>query len=358
MKIKINDIAKLNQSSMGSNDNYEFIHYLDTSSITKGKIDSWQQLTGKFPSRAKRRVEENTIIYSTVRPNQEHYGFFDIIDKENSIVSTGFTTIDVISSEIYPKYLYYLLTQNWVTNYLQTLAENAVSAYPSITPSDIGNLKFNFPKLEIQKKIVNILSNIDNKISLNNQLNDNLEKQAKLLYDYWFVQFDFPNEDGKPYKASGGMMVYNDILKRVIPEGWEITVFNDWIKQTKTGDWGKEEIEGNYTERVFCIRGADINGLNGKGEVKAPERYILRNNLSKKLEDNDFIIEISGGSPTQSTARIALLTKETLERFDTDVVCSNFCKAVTLKEVAYAFSFQQEWQRLYDAGVFFGFESK
>src|SRR5690606_21499018 len=188
MKIKINDIAKLNQSSMGSNDNYEFIHYLDTSSITKGKIDSWQQLTGKFPSRAKRRVEENTIIYSTVRPNQEHYGFFDIIDKENSIVSTGFTTIDVISSEIYPKYLYYLLTQNWVTNYLQTLAENAVSAYPSITPSDIGNLKFNFPKLEIQKKIVNILSNIDNKISLNNQLNDNLEKQAKLLYDYWFVQ--------------------------------------------------------------------------------------------------------------------------------------------------------------------------
>ena len=172
------------------------------------------------------------------------------------------------------------------------------------------------------------------------------------------MQFDFPNEDGKPYKASGGMMVYNDILKRVIPEGWEITVFNDWIKQTKTGDWGKEEIEGNYTERVFCIRGADINGLNGKGEVKAPERYILRNNLSKKLEDNDFIIEISGGSPTQSTARIALLTKETLERFDTDVVCSNFCKAVTLKEVAYAFSFQQEWQRLYDAGVFFGFESK
>jgi len=211
---------------------------------------------------------------------------------------------------------------------------------------------------KIQQKIAAVLSALDDKIEINNKINAELEAMAKTLYDYWFVQFDFPNEVGKPYKSSGGKMVYNPILKREIPEGWEVSVFNDWIKQTKTGDWGKEELEGNYTERVFCVRGADINGLNGKGEVKAPERYILKNNLSKKLEDNDFIIEISGGSPTQSTARIALLTKETLERFDTNVVCSNFCKAVTLKETVYAFNFQQEWQRLYDAGVFFGFEGK
>lgn len=209
-----------------------------------------------------------------------------------------------------------------------------------------------------QQKIAAVLSTLDDKIELNNKINSELEAMVKTLYDYWFVQFNFPNEEGKPYKSSGGKMVYNSILKREIPKGWEVSVFNDWIKQTKTGDWGKEEIEGNYTERVFCVRGADINGLNGKGDVKAPERYILKNNLSKKLEDNDFIIEISGGSPTQSTARIALLTKETLERFDTNVVCSNFCKAVTLKETVYAFNFQQEWQRLYDAGVFFGFEGK
>jgi hypothetical protein len=153
-------------------------------------------------------------------------------------------------------------------------------------------------------------------------------------------------------------MVYNEVLKRQIPKGWEVTVFNNWIETTKTGDWGKESIEGNYTERVYCVRGADINGLNGKGDVKSPQRFILRNNLFKTLKPNDFIIEISGGSPTQSTARIALLTNQSFERFDSNVICSNFCKAISLKDEKYVFNFLQEWQRLYEIGIFFGFEGK
>lgn len=354
----ISEITILNRSSISKKDNYKFINYLDTSNLTKNKIESFQFLRNEFPSRAKRKVDKNTILYSTVRPNQEHYGILENCETENLIVSTGFTTVDVVSEDVYPKYLYYKLTQPSITKYLQNIAENSVSAYPSIKPEAIGNLNFRFPNFSTQQKIATVLSALDDKIELNNKINAELEAMAKTLYDYWFVQFDFPNEEGKPYKSTGCKMEYNSILKREIPEGWEVSVFNDWIKQTKTGDWGKEKIEGNYTERVFCVRGADINGLNGKGEVKTPERYILKNNLSKKLEDNDFIIEISGGSPTQSTARIALLTKETLERFDTNVVCSNFCKAVTLKETVYAFNFQQEWQRLYDAGVFFGFEGK
>lgn len=227
------------------------------------------------------------------------------------------------------------------------------------------------PDLPTQQKIASVLSALDDKIELNNRINAELEAMAKTLYDYWFVQFDFPysppsegwqnskNFDGVVgYKSSGGKMVYNEILKREIPEGWEVTVFNDWIKNTKAGDWGKESIEGNYTERVYCIRGADINGINGKGEVKAPERFILKNNSSKKLMPNDFVVEISGGSPVQSTGRIALITESTLERFDTDIICSNFCKAVSIKDEKYIYNFKQEWQRLYDAGVFFGFEGK
>ncbi|SIS52732.1 type I restriction enzyme, S subunit [Kaistella chaponensis] len=223
----------------------------------------------------------------------------------------------------------------------------------------------NFKRLELklhnnidQKKIAAVLSALDDKIELNNQINTELEAMAKTLYDYWFVQFDFPDENGKPYQSSGGKMVFNDILKREIPVGWEVTVFNDWISKTKTGDWGKEAVEGNYTEHVYCVRGADINGLNGKGEVKAPERFILKNNLVKSLKPNDFVVEISGGSPTQSTGRIALLTEASLKRFDSNVICSNFCKALSLKDDEYVFNFLQEWQRLYDAGVFFGYEGK
>lgn len=154
---------------------------------------------------------------------------------------------------------------------------------------------------------------------------------AKTLYDYWFVQFDFPDANGNPYKSSGGKMIYDEKLKREVPESWEIDKLSDWIKNDKSGDRGKELEQGNYTQKVSCIRGADLNGLNGKGKIKSPTRYILEKNIHKLLEINDLIIEMSGGSPTQSTGRLAFITKETLARFNNPIICSNFCKAVTLK---------------------------
>lgn len=248
--------------------------------------------------------------------------------------------------------LYYLIFRK---NYLLTISRVG-GTRNALTKDAIAEIQIRVD--DNSKKIASVLSTLDDKIELNNKINTELEAMAKTLYDYWFVQFDFPDADGKNYQSSGGEMVYDEVLKRKIPKGWEVSVFNDWVAKTKTGDWGKEEIEGNYTEHVYCVRGADINGLNGKGEVKAPERYILKNNLSKALQPNDFIIEISGGSPVQSTGRIALLTEATFERFGTNVICSNFCKAISLKEEKYVFNFLQEWQRLYNANVFFGFEGK
>jgi type I restriction enzyme S subunit len=181
---------------------------------------------------------------------------------------------------------------------------------------------------------------------------------AKTLYDYWFVQFDFPDTNGKPYKTSGGKMVWNAELKRDIPLGWSVGSLSSWINNDKSGDWGKEQEEGNYNQKVYCIRGADINGLNGKGEIKSPERYILEKNLFKTLDPHDLIVEISGGSPVQSTGRLAYVTEETLHRFDAPIICSNFCKAVTLKNKYYFYNFVYQWNSIYDAGVLFGYEGK
>lgn len=255
-----------------------------------------------------------------------------------------------------PKYISFYFRQKVFKEMMLNISVGATM--PSLNTKLMDHIPLTLPNLLIQEKVASVLSALDDKIELNNKINAELEQMAKTLYDYWFVQFDFPNEEGKPYKSSGGKTVYNEVLKREISEGWEVKVFSDWIKETKAGDWGKDTEEGNYTERVYCVRGADINGLNGKGEVKAPQRFILKNNLSKALKANDFIIEISGGSPTQSTGRIALLTNKTFERFDTGVICSNFCKAISLKDEKYIFNFQQEWQRLYNAGVFFGYEGK
>src|SRR5690606_7805754 len=88
--------------------------------------------------------------------------------------------------------------------------------------SDLRDIDIDVPEeFSYQEKLSKVLSDLDAKIELNNKMNIELEAMAKLIYDYWFVQFDFPDENGRPYKSSGGKMVYNEDLKREIPEGWE-----------------------------------------------------------------------------------------------------------------------------------------
>ena len=259
--------------------------------------------------------------------------------------------------KVHPDYLKYYLQTKSVK---ETVSKKYVtgSALPRIILKAFGQIDVLMKDLPSQKSISKILSDLDSKIELNNKINQELEAMAKTLYDYWFVQFDFPNEQGKPYKSSGGKMVYSQELKREIPEGWEVKKLSEWIKKYKNGDWGKETEEGNYNLKVSCVRGADINGLNGTGELNAPTRYILKSNVNKTLLNHDLIIEISGGSPTQSTGRLAFITEETLMRFSNPLICSNFCKALTLKNEKYLYNFIYLWNRLYDNGVLFGWEGK
>ena len=216
----------------------------------------------------------------------------------------------------------------------------------------------NVPSIQQQNQITDILGTLDKKIQTNNQINQELEAMAKTLYDYWFVQFDFPDQNGKPYKSSGGKMVYNPELKREIPEGWGVTTFSNWISDNKTGDWGKDTSEGNYKLKVDCIRGADINSLSGNGKIDMPTRFILEKNKNKLLTDFDIVIEISGGSPTQSTGRIVGISENVLNRFELPLICSNFCKAVSLNEQETFYNFVYEWKNLYDNGVLFSWEGK
>ena len=92
----------------------------------------------------------------------------------------------------------------------------------NLNSNDIKSFEIFLPNLSTQKQIAKVLSDLDAKIEVNNKINADLEAMAKLIYDYWFVQFDFPDANGKPYKSSGGKMVYNEKLKREIPEGWEV----------------------------------------------------------------------------------------------------------------------------------------
>ena len=103
---------------------------------------------------------------------------------------------------------------------------------PSMTFDSYYGIKVMLPEIEEQKRIASVLQKLDTKIKLNCQINDNLEAMAKQLYDYWFVQFDFPNEEGKSYKSSGGAMVWNEKLKREIPQGWHCGTLLDIAEYT------------------------------------------------------------------------------------------------------------------------------
>ena len=138
----------------------------------------------------------------------------------NKLCSTEFLPLIIDESIIDYQYCYYLLASDDLTNYLCGINSNTSGSHKRINPDILLDLEVTLPVLDEQKRIGSILANLDRKIALNRSINHNLEAMAKQLYDYWFVQFDFPDENGKPYKSSGGKMVWNEKLKREIPEGW------------------------------------------------------------------------------------------------------------------------------------------
>ena len=149
------------------------------------KIDEIQYINtakDKLPSRARRKVKTNSIIYSTVRPNQLHYGIIKE-QPDNFLVSTGFTVIDVNYDKAVPDFIYYALTKQEVTEQLQAIAEQSVSAYPSLKPSDIENLELMLPDKKAQERIVDILRSIDEKIKENNAINNNLYEQMLSIFN-------------------------------------------------------------------------------------------------------------------------------------------------------------------------------
>ena len=203
-----------------------------------------------------------------------------------------------------------------------------------------------------QISIANCLETFDEKITLNRALNHNLEVMAKQLYDYWFVQFDFPDEEGKPYKSSGGKMKYCEELQMEMPDGWNVCRLSEFVSKNNTGDWGTDNPSENSIE-IGCIRGADIIKLNN-----LPKRYINSSNRAKLLSVWDVVIEVSGGSPIQATGRSAFITSGVIERNGGKITCSNFCHAFSFKDYRESAYFFYIWKMFYDNGIMFNYEGK
>ena len=190
-----------------------------------------------------------------------------------------YTEIDTHLAD--PYYLYYYLKQ------LDLTRLDSGTGVPSMTFDSYYNIKVCLPNIDKQRAVGQLLSVVDDKIQLNKRINDNLEAMAKQLYDYWFVQFDFPNEEGKPYKSSGGAMVWNEKLKREIPEEWNVAnVFDELSVQY--GFPFSTELFTEEPTNIPIVRIRDIleNSVSAYSEEEVDEKY--------KLQKQDLVIGMDG----------------------------------------------------------------
>ena len=296
-------------------------------------------------------TDEDDILVANIRPYLKKIWYADMKGGASADVSV----FRVSNTKYDPKYVFYNLFQDSFFDFATKGGKG--SKMPRLDKKQILEYPIVERGIEEQEKIANLLSLLDNEISLNKMIHSNLESIVRLTFDYWFMQYDFLDLKGKPYKSSGGTMVYSEELGYDIPESWKVVSIVSLLQRAKNGDWGSDK-ESVNTVKTYCIRGADIDGLNGKGNFDPPLRYIQQSHSERLIKKNDLIVEISGGSPTQSTGRMAQVSEHVIRRLDGSIVCSNFCKAISLKNELLSFVVEQYWMKLYESGIFFNHEGK
>ena len=207
------------------------------------------------------------------------------------IQSQDIAKIDCNESLLDKDFAFYLISSACVKQQLSAAAQQTKIRHTS--PDKIKECTVWIPSLDIQKRIGRILTDIDNKIAINRQINDNLEAMAKQLYDYWFVQFDFPNEEGMPYKSSGGEMVWNEKLKREIPQGWVVE---------KMGKCTNVLLGGTPDTNDNSLWGNGYNWLNSGEVAEFPILKSEKNITPKGLEKSATVLAPKG-SVTLSITR-------------------------------------------------------
>lgn len=330
MKFKLSDFVEINPKET-------LPKYTLAKKIAMEKLQPFcREVSGydleKFSGGSKFRNGDTIMARITPCLENGKIAQINILDKEEvGFGSTEFLVFRAKKGFSDPNFIYYLIISELVRiPAIKSMVGS--SGRQRVQTSVLENLEIDLPDLETQKKIAKVLSALDDKIELNNQINKNLEEQAQSIFKRFFID----NEECLH---------------------WENGTFSDLVVSTISGDWGKDSPSGNNKEEVYCIRGADIPEVQ-KGNIgKMPIRYILSKNiLSKQLSAGDIVVEISGGSPTQSTGRCASITQSLLSRYGGKMICTNFCRAIKVVPGYSAFVYYY-LRYLYDKGTFFAYEN-
>ena len=240
-KYKLADIAKIEISGVDKKTiegeipvrlcNFVDVYY--NWAITKEKAKSFMVASAKQTEIDKCSIGKGMVAITKDSETRDDIGVATYIadDFKNVVLGYHCALITPNPAIVDGKYLNAFMHTRYIQKYFENNASGSGQRY-TLSNDTIGNIPVLLPSIDEQHTIGKVLADIDRKIELNKRINDNLEAMAKQLYDYWFVQFDFPNEEGKPYKSSGGAMVWNEKLKREIPKGWHCGTLLDIAEYT------------------------------------------------------------------------------------------------------------------------------
>lgn len=306
-KHKISDFLENYGDGIHGTPNYDengTVYFINGNNLVNGKIQinaNTLKITEEEANKIKRDLNEKTLLLSI----NGTLGNIALYNHEKITLGKSACFLNV-KEEKDKIFLKYVLSTKEFKKYMQLVATG--STIKNLAPSQVANYEFELKDNVDKYKVSNLLSSIDNKIENNNKINAELEPLAKTIYDYWFLQFEFPNEEGKPYKSSGGKMVWNKELKREIPEGWavkklnsianlyqpEILPSNLMKEDGKYFVYGANGIVGRYNkfnhehpEIAICCRGASC----GNYLMTLPKSWITGNSMVVTPKDSSVTKE-------------------------------------------------------------------
>lgn len=331
MKYKLSEIGKIVGGGTPSSKHEEYYTPNGIPWLTPKDLSNY---TNMYISRGARDITEEGLKKSSAKllpaksilvSSRAPIGYVAIAN--NSITTNqGFKSIVPNTEVVIPEYLYFVMKKSKAA--LEQVSSG--STFKEISTKVMANFEVDIPSIEVQRKILTYLMPISQKIELNKRINDNLVQQLSVGFE-------------KLYSDSRHTKTF---------------CLNEILDSTLTGEWGKEKASNPFNHKSVIIRGTDFDEISNGCVGSAPTRYLKASSFDKKfLKSNDVLVEISGGSPTQSTGRSILITNKMLEHFDVRVFGTNFTRTFRLNGPEEAIIFKSYIDFLYRKNVFFNYEN-
>ena len=266
-------------------------------------------------------LKEGDIVFARTGNSTGRTYFHE--EKNGELAFAGFLIkFSLDKSKVNPKYLKYFTISKPYKQWVDNLSNGSTRG--NINAKTFADCPIILPSREQQDYLVRVLSSLEDKIQINNQINQELEAMAKTLYDYWFVQFDFPDQNGKPYKSSGGKMVYHPELKREIPEGWGVDKIED-IAKTGSGGTPKSTNVSYYSNgEIPWINSGELE----QTVITSTSNFITEeglNNSSAKLFPSGTILVAMYGA---TAGKVSFLT---FEASTNQAICAIMLKDIRMR---------------------------